>query len=175
MQRTAWWCSNWCSTSPNQDPHISNSVFPLKSYLWTWVLLALVLTLGFQVWEFGPWLWQFSISGFFLQILCFPGKLRCWWAPGTHFLCSKWLQDRLTWHNICFILYNIFFDFIFQFLMLCVHPYRAINLTEWYLLWDFNLFLKPSRLFCPPGRYLLYFRFVYELLKFYSCSKTAFF
>jgi len=58
--------------------------------------------------------------------------------------------------------------------MLCGLPYRAIapiTLTEQYLLRDINWVFKPSKLFCPPGRHPLYFRFVYKHLKFYSDSK----
>lgn len=62
--------------NPKPRPHIMSLSFPLKPFLGSWVLLVgLDLTLGFQVWEFGPWLWQLSVSGFFLQILCFPEKL----------------------------------------------------------------------------------------------------
>lgn len=55
LTSAAWQCSTRSLHSQTETPTsaISTEVIPLN-----------LGTLGFWIWECGPWLWQFSISGF---------------------------------------------------------------------------------------------------------------
>lgn len=96
--------------NPKPRPHIMSLSFPLKPFLGSWVLLVgLDLTLGFRL-----GIWAMVVAALSLRLLSanpvLPRKAVGAGEPPTH---TSSLQDKLTWYNICFILYNVLLDFLF--------------------------------------------------------------